>query len=135
MKSWLAQGALQLELAVNRSTRTPFHLIYGAFVLKRRCELGMGNTVIVIAMLFLKCNKRMPPLRLRHVLFTITLACLISSAPRVTLVHQLLMHGKFLLGNWHDCCLLHRFREQQCFTPPPPPSISIIKENLFLFPR
>lgn len=76
----------------------------------------MGNTVIVIAMLFLKCNKRMPPLRLRHVLFTITLACLIPSAPRVTLVHQLLMHGKFLLGNWHDCCLLHRFREQQCFT-------------------
>ena len=64
-----------------------FHLIYGAFELKRRCELGMGNTVIVIAMLFLKCNKRMPPLRLRHVLFTITLACLISSAPRVTLVH------------------------------------------------
>ena len=64
-----------------------FHLIYGAFVLKRRCELGMGNTVIVIAMLFLKCNKRMPPLRLRHVLFTITLACLIPSAPRVTLVH------------------------------------------------
>ena len=64
-----------------------FHLIYGAFVLKRRCELGMANTVIVIAMLFLKCNKRMPPLRLRHVLFTITLACLIPSAPRVTLVH------------------------------------------------